>query len=88
MKISLLSKTETGKWAGSLCLLFIVLIALKTNIGFPLPTFFIAGLGIAGFIIGIISMFKNKDRSLITILSVLVGLIIVLWIAAEIAFPH
>ncbi len=88
MKISLLPKTATGKWAAHLSLIFIVLITLKIKIRFPLPSFSIAGLGIVGFIIGIISIVKSKDRSLLTLLSILVGLLIIFWIAAEITFPH
>lgn len=88
MKINLWSETTTGKWAAILSLIFIVLITLKIRIAFPLPTFSIAGLGIAGFIIGIVSIFKNRDRSLLTLLSIPVGLLIIFWTIAEIAFPH
>lgn len=88
MKINLWSKTTGGKWAAALTLLFIVLMSLKISIGFPLPNPLIAVLGVAGFILGIISLVKNKDRSLLTLLSIPVGLLILFWIAAEIAFPH
>ena len=93
MKIQLWSKTTAGKWAASLTLLFIVLMSLKLltlgiSIRIPLPTPFIAGLGVIGFIMGIVSFVKNKDRSLLTLLSFLVGLLIIFWVAAEIAFPH
>jgi hypothetical protein len=45
-------------------------------------------LGAIGFILGLISIFKNKDRSLFVLLSIPVGLLIIFWVAAEIAFPH
>ena len=54
----------------------------------PFPTPAIAGLGVIGFVLGITSMIINKDRSLLTLLSVILGLLVVLWIAAEILFPH
>lgn len=93
MKIQFWSKTTVGKWAASLTLLFIVLMSLKLmalgiSIRLPLPSPFIAGLGVIGFIMGIISMIKNKDRALLTLLSIPVGLLIIFWIIAEIAYPH
>lgn len=93
MKIQLWSKTTAGKWAAILTLLFIVFMALKFSalampIRLPLPTPFVAVIGVAGFIAGVISIIRNKDRSLLTLLSILVGLLIIFWTAAEIAFPH
>lgn len=91
MKIQLWAKTKTGKWASSLTLLFILLMGLKAlNLGIrlPLPSPVIAGLGVIGFILAIVSIVKNKDRSLFVLLSIPVGLLIIFWVAAEIAFPH
>ncbi len=93
MKIQIWSKTKTGKWASILTLLFIVLMALKLSalaitIRLPFPSPIIAGLGVIGFVLGIISTFKNKDRSLFVLLSIPVGLLIIFWVAVEIAFPH
>lgn len=93
MKIQLWSETTTGKWAAILTLLFIALMSLKLStlamiIRLPLPTPSIAVIGFAGFIVGVISIIKNKDRALLTLLSILVGLLIIFWTAAEIAIPH
>lgn len=93
MKIQLWSKTTTGKWAASLTLLFIVLMALKmmnlaVMIRLPLPSPLIALLGVIGFVMGVISIIKSKDRALLTLLSIPIGLLILFWVAAEIAFPH
>lgn len=93
MKINFWSKTTAGKWASVLTLIFIVLMSLKLltleiSIRIPLPTPFIAGLGLIGFIMGIVSFVKNKDRSLLTLLSILIGLLIIFWTAAEIVFSH
>jgi hypothetical protein len=88
MKIQAVSQKAAGKWAAALTLLFILLITLKVTLWIPVPTPLIAGFGVAGLIVGIVSFFKNRDRSLLTLLSVLVGLLIVFWAAAEIAFPH
>jgi hypothetical protein len=67
MKIQLWFKTTVGKWAASLTLLFIVLMSLKLltlgiSIKIPLPTPFIAGLGVIGFIMGIVSFVKNNEE--------------------------
>lgn len=93
MKIQFWSKTKAGKYAANFTLLFIVLMFLKffalgNSVRIPLPTPFIAGLGVIGFIMGIVSVVKNKDRSLLTILSIIIGLLIIFWVAGEIAYPH
>jgi len=93
MKTQLYSKTTAGKWAAILTLLFIASMAIKLSalamlIRLPLPTPFLAIIGFIGFLLGIISMVKNKDRSILTLLAILVGLLIIFWTAAEIMFPH
>ena len=93
MKIQLWPKKTAGKWAATLSLLFIVsmsikLLGLAMFIRLPLPTPFLAVIGVAGFVIGIISIVKNKDRSLLTLLSIPVGLLIIFLTVAEIAVPH
>ncbi len=89
MNIQLWPKEKEGKYASCFALLFIVMMILKFfTYSIPFPTPAIAGLGVIGFVLGTISMIKNKDRSLLTLLSVILGLVVVLWIAAEILFPH
>ncbi len=93
MKMQLYSKTTAGKWAAILALLFIALMAIKLSaltmlIRLPLPTPFLAMIGVVGFLMGIISIVKNKDRAILTLLSISIGLLIILWTAAEIAFLH
>lgn len=93
MKIQLCSKTKAGKWAAILTLLFIILMSLKLStlamfIRLPLPTPLIAVIGVVGFVVGIVSIIKNKDRALLTLLSIPIGLLIIFWTIAEIAVPH
>jgi len=93
MKMQLYSKTTAGKWAAILTLLYILLMAIKLSvlamiIRLPLPDPFIAVIGFAGFVLGIMSFAKNKDRSILTLLAILIGLLIIFWTAAEIIFPH
>lgn len=91
--MQLYSKTTAGKWAAILALLFIVLMAIKLSalamlIRLPLPTPLLAIIGGVGFLLGIVSVVKNKDRSILTLLAILIGLLIILWAVAEIVFPH
>ena len=88
MKFTFLPITTLGKWAIGLSILFIILIWAKISYSIPIPTFAIAAFGIAGFLISIIAIFKNRDKAILNFLPLLVGLIILLWIAAELIFPH
>lgn len=93
MKMQFWSKTTTGKWAAGLTLAFIVLMALKmvglgAAIRLPLPSPALALMGVVGFVMGLIAVIKYKDRALLTFLSIPVGIIIIAWTIAEIAFPH
>lgn len=93
MKVNIYSKGKSGKWANSFTLLFIALMILKlsalsTAIRLPFPTPLIAVLGVIGFELGTFSLIKEKDRAILTLLSILVGILIITWAAAEIAFPH
>lgn len=67
MKIQLYSKTKSGKWAASLTLPFIVMMILKFStsaipLRMPLPTPYIACIGVIGFIMAVISIIKNRDK--------------------------
>jgi hypothetical protein len=83
-----LPKTLLGKWAVGLSLAFIILMAIKIIAFLPLPTFFIATLGLAGFVVSIMAIFINKDRAILIFLGILVGVVIILWTVAEIISPY
>jgi hypothetical protein len=88
--MKILPKTKLGKWAAGLSIAFIFLIGMKiaNYFHFPLPTPAIAVLGIIGLIIGLLAVFRNKDRAILSYLPLVIGVIILLWAAAEIIFPH
>lgn len=88
MKLTLLPKTTPGKWSVGLSIAFIILIWAKIQYSIHILSFAIAALGLIGFFIGIIAFFRNKDRSILNLLPILVGLLIILWIAGELIFPH
>lgn len=88
MKFTFLPKTKIGIWSVVIGVAFILLIWMKIQFSLPVPTFAIAALGLAGFILSLIAIFRNQDRAILNFLPVLVGLVIVLWFAAELIFPH
>lgn len=93
MKTQIWSTTKAGKWAAGLTLAFIVLMAIKMTalgaiIRLPLPTPALAVMGVIGFVMGLMAVIKYKDRAILTLLSIPVGLLIIFWTIAEIAFPH
>ncbi|MDD2422156.1 MAG: hypothetical protein PHU78_08475, partial [Heliobacteriaceae bacterium] len=81
MRFALWPKSSLGKAAAVLSIAFIVFIVLKSSTGFPLPTFIIAGIGVAGFVAGLAAIIK-RDRSAGAFLAVLVGLGITFVLAA------
>lgn len=80
--------TKTGHWAIGLEIAFLLLMAGKfSQIGLPLPSFGIFGLGIAGFVVAIISLVR-KDRAITVWLALIVGLLSTLWTFGELLWPH
>ena len=88
MRLNVLPKTTLGKWSVGLSIVFIILIWMKMQYSIHVPTFAIAAVGLIGFIMSIIAIFRNKDRSILVLLPILVGIVIVLWTAGELIFPH
>ena len=88
MRLYILPRDKQGIWSAALTAAFIVLIALKIRGAMPLSTFAIAALGLAGFFLGIYAVVDRQNRSILTFLSVPTGLLIIVWIVAEIIFTH
>jgi hypothetical protein len=94
--------TTIGKWAGRLLALsaaffafFFGLVATGQRGGdtfFSNPALSITVLAAAGAAVaaggfGVIAL-RRRDRSVVVIVSIIAGIVVILWIAAEIAFPH
>lgn len=94
--------THTGKWAGWLLALALACFALFfglvmagqrggdtffSNLALTVPILISALAAIAGGVVGVMAR-RHNDRSIIVKLAILVGAVVVLWVAAEIAFPH
>ncbi|MFC1983161.1 hypothetical protein ACFLV5_05220 [Chloroflexota bacterium] len=103
MKVYFMPKTTLGKWSVALIAGFLVLIisfqflvAIGQRGG---ETFFsallltvpiiIAGIsGISAFFVGIIGVIRNRERSVIVYLAIIIGLLVLLFALGEIIFPH
>jgi hypothetical protein len=95
----ILPESSLGKWSVGLAIAFIVLMtfpwflsrALSERIGIPFGFSFgmLAILsGLAALVTGLISALKQKERSLLVYLSILVGLFALVFIIGEFAVPH
>lgn len=88
MRFTFLPKSLTGKWGLGLGTVFIIFICMKIQGWMPLPTFFIAALGLTGFVLSILAVFRNRDKAILNMIPLLAGLIIIIWFTAELLFPH
>lgn len=88
MKLILLPTSHSGKWSLGLTTAFIILIWLKIQYGIPMMSFAFAALGLGGFFTGTLAIVKKRDKAILNFIPILVGLIIITWIIAEIAYPH
>jgi len=103
MKVHFTPKTRLGRWSAWLIVAFIVFFGLFylfvasgqrggatffSNLFLTVPVVIAAISGIAAFFTGIIGVIKDRERSFLVYLSILIGLIILLYCLAEIIFPH
>ncbi len=94
--------TDMGKWAGRLLLVALACFALFfgfvtagqrggdnffSNLTLTIPVLASAVAAVAGGITGVVAR-RRKDRSIVVKLAIFVGAVVVLWSAAEVAFPH
>lgn len=69
-------------------LAFVLVMFLKVTIAFPLMSFVIMGIGLIGFAIGLYCLIKYKEISYAVWVSLVIGFLILFWIALELLFPH
>jgi hypothetical protein len=103
MKLHFIPKTHLGQWSIWLITVFIVLFIVVqilaasgqrggatffSNLALSIPMV-IAGISaLLAFFTGIIGIIKSKERSVLACSSTIVGFFILLWVSAEILFPH
>ncbi|MBL7100395.1 MAG: hypothetical protein ISS23_00400 [Nanoarchaeota archaeon] len=61
-------------------------IVARPWVALPMLAGFISG--IAAFFYGIIGIIRKKDYSVLVFISTMIGFFVLLWILAEILFPH
>jgi len=103
MKITFMPKTQLGKWSVGLILGFFIFLAfffilvelgerggatIFSNLKLLIPYSLAVFSAIASFLTGIISVLKKKERSVLVFLSIILGFLILLWVLAELLFPH
>lgn len=96
-------RTKLGKWSVSLISAFIVLMLIFygfiiagqrggegffDNLILTIPAVLAGACAMASFIIGLIAIIKQRERSAFTYIAAVIGALVTLWIAAEIIFPH
>ncbi|HHH54801.1 MAG TPA: hypothetical protein ENK91_14150 [Bacteroidetes bacterium] len=59
-----------------------------SNLKLTIPILLAAFSGIASFLTGLYSVFKNRDFSVFIFLSTLIGGFVLFWVLAEIISPH
>ena len=88
MRKIFIPKTALGTWSVVISILFIILIWTKIQFSIHVPSFAIATSGVLGFVVSLVAIFRNKERAILVFLPVLVGLLIIVWGAAELISPH
>jgi amino acid permease len=103
MKLSFMPKTYLGKWSIRLIIAFFLLFGIFwafitsgqrggdtffSNLFLTVPFLLAALSGIFAFFTGIISIAKKGERSIFVFLVTLLGFFILLFVSAEILFPH
>lgn len=79
----MLPETKLGWWPIGLSIAFVVLTLMKIKVLIPMPTFVIAALELGGFSASIVAFFKNRDRAILNVLPIIIGVVVVVWTAAE-----
>ena len=103
MKITFIPKTHLGKWSVGLIISFLFFLGvffifvnsgetggdtIFSNLKLLIPYSIAVISAVASFFTGIISVFKNKEKSVFVFLSIILGFLVLLWILAEVLFPH
>lgn len=103
MNIQLLPKSTSGKWSVGLCISFFALIGLVfalinsgqrggmeffDNLVLALPTLFAAFSAILALFMGLISVVKNRERALLTFVSIAIGAFVLYFTIGEVVSQH
>ncbi len=103
MRVIILPKSYLGKWSIGLLAAFVVffvtfqlLVAsgqrggetFFSNLALTIPILLAGISGVLAFLIGLIGVIRNRERSILVFLAMLFGLFVLLFSIGEVAFPH
>jgi len=102
--MTILPKTCLGKWSVWLIVASVLLVlfffamtgwfdqrggeGFFDNLLLTIPMLAAFGCGIVAFAVGLLSFFKPRERAVLVFLSTLIGLLVLIYGVAEVAFPH
>ena len=103
MQVSLLPNSHLGKWSAGLiaasvvCFVAFQLLVASgqrggetffSNLVLTVPILLAATSSVIAFFTGLICVIRNRQRSILVFLAILVGLFVLLFWLAEVIFPH
>lgn len=59
------------------------LLGTRLHFGLPLNMQYLAGIGLLGAILGLVALLKFKDKSILTISTIVIGVLIAVWLVLE-----
>ena len=103
MRISLLPQSALGKWSVRLLTAFAVFFAafellvasgqrggetFFSNLALTIPILLAGTSGVLAFVTGLIGVIRNRERSILVFVAMLVGFLVLLFCIGEVVFPH
>jgi len=103
MRVTILPKTPLGKWStgfiGAFVVFFVTFILLVasgqqggdtffSNLVLGIPGLLAGASGVLAFLTGLIGVIRNKERSILVFLAMLIGLYVLVFGLGEVIFPH
>jgi len=103
MRVTILPKTPIGKWStgfiGAFFVFFITFLLLVasgqrggetffSNLALTIPMLLAGTSGVLALFTGLISVIRNRERSILVFLAMLIGLFVLIFWLGEVIFPH
>ena len=103
MRVTILPKTPLGKWSTGLVIAFAVLLVaflllvasgqrggetFFSNLVLTIPMLLAGTSAVFALLIGLISLIRNKERSIFVFLAMLIGLFVLIFWLGEVIYPH
>jgi hypothetical protein len=103
MRVIILPKSYLGKWSIGLIAAFAVFFVIFqllvasgqrggetffSNLALTIPMLLAGTSGVLAFLTGLIGVIRNRERSILVFLAILVGFFILLFSIGEVVFPH